>query len=309
MSNGYLPEGRLLHTKENREVCASLASLQEAMHTEQVLEGRTILCTPEHDLSVRVGKFFGLIPREEVALGIREGTTREIAILTCVGKPISFVVSGIETDGSLRLSRRRAQELALSHLLGQPPGSVLPATITHMEGFGAFVDIGCGIISMIGIENCSVSRIPHPAYRFSVGQNIFAVITDIDRTVGRLYLSHKELLGTWLQNAAAFSPGMTVPGLVRGIKPYGSFIELTPNLTGLSDRTEGLSENDAVSVYIKAILPEQMKIKLSIIQKLAKPNAPAPLSYFITEGQVSHWLYSPPACTRCRIERSFSAMV
>lgn len=305
MSNPYLPEGRLLHTKENREACASLPSLQAALYTERVLEGRTVLCTPEHDLSVRVGQFFGRIPREEVALGIREGTAREIAILSCVGKPTAFVVCGIESDGTLRLSRRRAQELALSHLMALPRGTVLPATVTHMEGFGVFVDIGCGNVSMIGIENCSVSRISHPACRFSEGQNIFTVITDIDRSIGRLYLSHKELLGTWLENAAAFSPGMTVSGFVRGIKSYGTFIELTPNLTGLSDRTEGLLENDVVSVYIKAILPEQMKIKLSIIQKLTKPQTPDSLSYFITDGQVSHWLYSPPGCTRTRIERSF----
>ncbi len=305
MSNPYLPEGRLLQKKENREVCATLRSLQEAIQTERVLEGRTILCTPEHDLSVRVGQFFGRIPREEAALGIREGTAREIAILSCVGKPISFVVRGIETNGTLLLSRRRAQELASSHLLSLPRGTVLPATVTHMEGFGAFVDLGCGVTSMIGIENCSVSRISHPACRFSVGQNIFVILSDSDPAIGRLYLSHKELLGTWLENAALFSAGMTVSGFVRGIKSYGTFIELTPNLTGLSDPTEGLSENDAVSVYIKAVLPEQMKIKLSVIQKLTPPNTPTPLSYFITEGQVSHWLYSPPGCKRIRIERSF----
>ncbi|MFQ9410391.1 MAG: hypothetical protein ACLR1T_04200 [Evtepia gabavorous] len=44
--------------------------------------------------------------------------------------------------------------------------------MTHLEGFGAFVDVGCGVVSLIGIENCSVSRISHPARRFTVGQEI-----------------------------------------------------------------------------------------------------------------------------------------
>ena len=92
--------------------------------------------------------------------------------------------------------------------------------MTHLAGFGAFVDVGCGVVSMIGIENCSVSRISHPARRFTVGQEIYTVLTGTDRSLGRLYLSHKELLGTWQENAARFSPGMTVTGWVRGVQPW-----------------------------------------------------------------------------------------
>ncbi len=308
MSNLYLPEGRLLHTPENRAVCAHLDALHRAMEEETVLEGRAVLCTPDHDLSVAVGPFAGRIPREEAALGIREGTAREIAILSRVGKPIAFTVTGIASAGeapTLLLSRRRAQELALGRLLDCPPGQVLPATVTHLEGFGAFVDVGCGFVSMIGIENCSVSRISHPACRFTVGQEIYVLLTGADRDLGRVYLSHKELLGTWEENAARFSPGMTVPGWVRGVKPYGSFIELAPNFTGLADQTGGLAENDRVSVYIKAILPDRMKVKLSVLSKLEPSSKPEPLFYFITSGQLRRWAYSPAECTRTRIVREY----
>ena len=165
MSNLYLPEGRLLHTPENQAAWETLSSLRQAMEQETVLEGRAVLCTPGHDLLVNLGPFTGTIPREEAALGIREGTAREIAILSRVGKPISFTVTGVAEGAppQLTLSRRRAQELALAELLRCPPGTVLPATVTHLEGFGAFVDVGCGVVSLIGIENCSVSRISHPA--------------------------------------------------------------------------------------------------------------------------------------------------
>ena len=174
MSNLYLPEGRLLHTPENQAAWETLSSLRQAMEQETVLEGRAVLCTPGHDLLVNLGPFTGTIPREEAALGIREGTAREIAILSRVGKPISFTVTGVAEGAppQLTLSRRRAQELALAELLRCPPGTVLPATVTHLEGFGAFVDVGCGVVSLIGIENCSVSRISHPARRFTVGQDI-----------------------------------------------------------------------------------------------------------------------------------------
>ena len=171
---------------------------------------------------------------------------------------------------------------------------MLPATVTHLAGFGAFVDVGCGVVSMIGIENCSVSRISHPFCKFTAGQEIYTVLTGADRSLGRLYLSHKELLGTWQENAARFSPGMTVTGWVRGVQPYGTFVELAPNLTGLADQTEGLREDDRVSVYLKAILPDRMKVKLTILQTLPPQSAPDPLPYFITAGHLSRWVYSPP---------------
>lgn len=177
--------------------------------------------------------------------------------------------------------------------------------MTHLEGFGAFVDVGCGVVSLIGIENCSVSRISHPARRFTVGQEIYTVLTGSDPDQGRLFLSHKELLGTWLENVARFSPGMTVAGWVRGVKSYGTFVELTPNLTGLADQTEGLAEDDRVSVYIKAILPDRMKIKLTLIHRLEPEPGPEPLSYFITSGQLSRWDYSPPGRLAHKIQTVF----
>ena len=305
----YFPEGRLIRTPENRSACASLPALRRAAEQETILEGQAVLCTPDHDLTVAVGDFIGTIPREEAALGIREGTAREIAILSRVGKPVCFVLTGFDFLGEaprLLLSRRRAQERALDRLLHTAPGAVLPATVTRLERFGAFVDVGCGVISMIGVEACSVSRIDHPARRFSAGQEIYAVLTGTDRKKGRLYLSHKELLGTWQENAEGFSPGMTVPATVRGVMPYGAFLELTPNLTGLSDRSDGLSENDRVSVFIKGILPDKMKIKLTVLEKLPPLPAPEPLRYYITEGSLRRWQYSPDSCRNARIETCFS---
>ena len=50
----------------------------------------------------------------------------------------------------------------MDHILTHwTPGLVVPATVTHLEPFGAFVDIGCGAPSMIGVERLSVSRIAH----------------------------------------------------------------------------------------------------------------------------------------------------
>ena len=305
MSHRYPPEGGLLHTPANRTATATLAALAACRAEETVVEGRAVLCTPGHDLVVRLGPFTGTIPRQEAALGIREGTVREIAILSRVGKPVACTVTGVGEEGEVLLSRRRAQELALTALMALPAGTVLPAVVTHLEGFGAFVDVGCGVTSMIGIENCSVSRIAHPDRRFVPGQAIYALLTGRDRDLGRLYLSHKELLGTWAENAAPFRTDMTVPGIVRGVKEYGAFVELTPNLSGLAERDPRLTEGARVSVYLKAILPERMKIKLLVIEPLPTLNTPQPLHYFIREGRLEHWKYAPPGCVKVGMETIF----
>ena len=291
MTQRFLPEGRLLTTKENRDACAGPDRLRDAMRRGDILEGMTLLCGPGHDLTVQVGEFTGSIPREEAALGIAEGTTREIAILSRVGKPICFTVESV--DGGLILSRRRAQERALAHILDTwRPGDVIPATVTHLEPFGAFVDVGCGIPSLLSPEQISVSRISHPRQRFDPGDEIFAVVTGLDPDQGRVRLSHKALLGTWAENAALFTPGMTVPGIVRGVKSYGVFVELTPNLTGLAEPCPGLEENQRVSVYVKAIQPDKRKVKLLVIDRLSPAPPPKP-RYFVTGGHLDGWRYLP----------------
>ena len=285
------PEGRLIDTEDNRQALLNRAALEAAWRRQTILEGIAVRCDPEHQLYIQCGDFHGIIPREECALGIREGTTRDIAILTCVGKPTSFVITGFE-GGTPQLSRRRAQELALEQLLQAVPGDILPATVTHLEPYGAFVDIGCGVPSLIPLKAISVSRISHPGCRFQPGQQIYALVREVLPDQGRIQLSHKELLGTWAENAAAFLPGETVTGIVRSVMDYGIFVELTPNLTGLAEPLEGFQVGDTVSVYIKSILPEKRKIKLAIISHATPLSQPLPPVYAHTQGHMENWSYS-----------------
>ncbi len=291
----YLPEGFRLHTPENRWVNTP-AAMDQAAEEEQILEGIVTRCDCAHNLVVDCNGITGLIPRSEAALGLSSGRTREIALLSRVGKPVCFQVIG-EGDGQYLFSRARVQQKALNYLMENLlPGDVICARVTHLEPFGAFVDIGCGLTSLVGIEHISVSRIAHPAERFYPGQWIQVAVRGVDPSMGRVHLTHRELLGTWLENARRFSPGETVSGVVRGNEDYGVFVELSPNLSGLAERKEGVASGDGVSVYIKSILPEKMKVKLILIDKLEKAPSTLirPEDYQITQGRLQHFLYSPP---------------
>lgn len=183
----------------------------------------------------------------------------------------------------------------LAHL---QPGMVLTCCVTHLETFGAFLDIGCGIVAMLPVEHISVSRISHPKDRFCVGQKILAAVLSIDREKRRITMTHRELLGTLMENASYFRPGETVRGVVRSIQSYGSFVELTPNLSGLTEIHENLKTGDSVSVFIKSMDPSRMKIKLQFIAKLPDVPEAEPLRYYVTDGALTHWVYSPPGCSK-----------
>ena len=302
----FTPEGTLLNTPTNREILATPTGLERAMNNGTVVEGRVTLCDSCLRLHVDLGCAEGIVEPED-AVYCRLGEERkDIAIITRVGKPIAFRILSMENrDGRLlaRLSRRLAQQSCVNHLRScLRVGDILPARVTHMEPFGAFLDIGCGVSSLLSVDCISVSRISHPKDRLSCGDELFVIVKSIDRESGRIYVSLRELLGSWEENAARFEAGQTVTGIVRSVESYGIFVELTPNLAGLAELREGC-EGEArtrigksVAVYIKSIVPERMKIKLVLIDAkiselpLTKPR------YFVDPRVTKHidrWVYSP----------------
>ena len=294
----FKPEGQLITTEENRRYLSSPFSLREAYYSEAFLEGRVTRCDSEHNLHIDLGCMKGIIPRNEGALGIEDGSVRDIALISRVNKPVVFVITGFVTEENgetvAMLSRRRVQQECMeSYISALRAGDIIPATVSHIEGFGVFCDIGAGLSALMPIDSISISRIPHPSARFSAGQSIKAVVKSID-SAGRITLSHKELLGTWEQNAAQFSVGETVPGIVRSVEKYGIFVELTPNLAGLAEFSEGIEPGCHAGVYIKSIIPSKMKIKLIIVDSFAADYPAEPLKYFLESGRIDHWLYSPP---------------
>ncbi len=299
--NGFYPEGWQSLSFENKKGTFTMAALTEAQLKETVLEAPVTMCDALHNLIVDLGGVKGIIPREEGAIGISDGTTRDIALISRVGKTVCFCITELRTDAAGKtvavLSRRRAQELCRQHLLfSKQPGDIVDARVTHLESFGAFCDIGCGNIALLPIDAISISRISHPRDRFQVGDAIRVVIKSIAGD-GKITLSHKELLGTWEENAALFSAGQTVSGVIRSVEEYGVFVELTPNLAGLAEPRSDATVGQQASVYIKSMIREKMKIKLIIIDTFDSDFSP-PIRYFYEEGQLEEWNYSPADCRK-----------
>lgn len=311
MVKTYMPEGMLLGTAQNRELISSGRSgLERAMSAGTILESTALLCDSDMNLHVDLHGITGIIPRSEVYCTRDGEPIKDIAVITRVGKPVCFKITSFEERGGRAyaiLSRREAQiECIRNYVSDLIPGDIIRSRVTHLESFGAFVDIGCGIIALLTVDSISVSRFSHPRDRLYCGMVINTVVRSFDVERGRIFVSMRELLGTWEENAAVFSAGQTVAGIIRSVESYGVFVELAPNLAGLAELREDMPDlSDScgrlAAVYIKSIIPERMKIKLVLIDSYKGEMGAPKLEYFVDCDKTLHidrWRYSPPMCPK-----------
>ncbi|MBQ5995665.1 MAG: 30S ribosomal protein S1 [Clostridia bacterium] len=296
----YMPEGYCYRQEINKKYLTGELPAEKAFREGVYLEARPYMCDSKHNLHFRLGGIKGFMPYEECAEGIREGKTRDIAVISRVNKPTGFYIKELPSQGEAVavLSRTlRQEECRKNYISRLVPGDIINACVTHIEPFGAFCDIGSGINALLPIDSISVSRIPTPFARFRAGDRIKAVVKEVDGS-GRVTLTHRELLGTWQENADRFNVGETVTGIVRSVESYGIFVELAPNLAGLAEYVPSVSAGQTASVFIKSINPERMKFKLIIIDAQSLPSHRVPCRYFLTEGHIDRWEYSPPSADR-----------
>ena len=112
------------------------------------------------------------------------------------GEMVEAVVLGINAE-----ERRIA--LGLKQALGDPweeaqkkyaPGAVVEGPVTSLTNFGCFVDLGSGIEGMIHVSDITrEKRLNHPREALTVGQNVRAVVLELDKERRRVKLGIKQL--------------------------------------------------------------------------------------------------------------------
>ena len=249
----------------------SLEELNNVKKTGEIIEGLVTKCDANYNLYVDLGKnLTGIMPREEVEmLNLAEdGKTKPSLCINKVNKIVQFKVKDIDANDTIFLSRKEVEKDSINWIKNDlQEGEVLGGIVRNIQNYGAFVEIGGGIVGLLHIEDMSVARIKTPAERFDVGQRVDIMVKSIDKEKGRVILTHKELLGTWEENVKKYEEGSTVVGIAREVEKSknGIFVELMPNLVGLADYKEDIQYGEKVSVFIKKILFDKKKIKLVIL--------------------------------------------
>ena len=91
----FYPEGC---RKSLAKTFESVEEIKNAMMKNEIIEGKVLLCDREHNLHIDLGAIRGIIQREEGALGIDDGTVRDIALISKVGKNVCFNIMGFQRD-------------------------------------------------------------------------------------------------------------------------------------------------------------------------------------------------------------------
>lgn len=216
------------------------------------------------------------------------------AIVSKVGSNICAFIENIDTENnSVTLNRRSLHNWYKRNILeNMEVGRIFETEILSIAPFGLFVDMGYGVVGLLPLNDISIARLPKLDNLFKIGDKLNVIYKG--KNQGGYVVTHKELLGTWEENVKDFTEGEVVLGIIRDIKPYGAFIEITPNLTGLADIMENNSYEigQSITVLFKSYNVEKQKVKLHIVKVSDveyKPN----YVYKISSGIMKEWVYTP----------------
>jgi small subunit ribosomal protein S1 len=116
-----------------------------------------------------------------------------------------------------------------------PVGAKVRGKIVSITDYGCFVELEQGIEGLIHISEMSWSkRTKHPSKIVSVGEEIEAVVLDVNPNERRMSLSLRQALSNpWESLPERFAPGTIVEGRVRNLTDFGAFIEIEDGIDGL----------------------------------------------------------------------------
>jgi small subunit ribosomal protein S1 len=170
-----------------------------------------------------------------------------------------------------------------------PVGTIVKGVVRNITNFGVFVGIEEKIDGLIHVSDISWKhRVTHPSEFFKKGQEIEAVVLNVDVENEKFSLGIKQIeKNPWDDLSQRYALGSTVTGKITNFTDFGIFMEIEEGIEGLvhiseisqkrvKTSSELYSIGDTVSAVVKSIDPKSKKIRLSI-KELEAP-APAPTS-------------------------------
>ena len=162
--------------------------------------------------------------------------TRPSDVLT-LGQDIEAVVLGVnKEDQKISLGVRQLEpnpwdEIEQRYVIGKQ----VRGQVRNMTAYGAFVELEEGIDGMVHVSDLSWNKkINHPSEVLKKGDEVDAVVIDIDKANQRISLGVKQLeTDPWKEIESKFKVGDVVKGTVSKIANFGAFIELPGAIDGL----------------------------------------------------------------------------
>jgi small subunit ribosomal protein S1 len=206
--------------------------------------------------------------------------------LVKVGEEIDVVVLKFDRETErVSLGTKQLTEDPWVHVPGKyPAGSRVAGRVTNVTDYGAFVELEEGVEGLVHVSEMSWSKkVKNPSKLVSPGDQVEAVVSDVNPDARRISLSLKDTLpDPWESVIQKYAIGSRVQGKVRNLTDFGAFVEIEEGVDGLvhvSDMSwtkrikhpsEVLKKGDEVEAIITSIDEENRRISLSI--KEFQPN-------------------------------------
>jgi small subunit ribosomal protein S1 len=277
-SNIVLSRKSVLEKQNSDRKGETLKSLDEGI----IVEGQVKNIT-EYGVFIDLGGLDGLLHITDMSWG-RIQNPNEIFK---VGDSIQVKVLKFDRD-------RERVSLGYKQLIPDPwatvneryhTGQRVKGKVVSLTDYGAFVELEVGVEGLVHVSEMSWSkRVKHPSKLLSTGQEIEAVVLEIDPNNRRISLGIKQIeANPWDTLPERYNVGQRVRGRVRNLTDFGAFVEIEDGIDGLvhvSDiswtkrvkhPSEALKKNQEVEAIITAIDTDNRRLSLSI--KDLEPNA------------------------------------
>ena len=161
-----------------------------------------------------------------------------------------------------------------------PIGTRVKGKIVSLTDYGAFVKLKPGVEGLIHVSEMSWSkRVKHPSKVLNVGDEIEAMVLQVDTGERRISLGLKQVEpNPWQQLADKYETGARIEGTVRNLTDFGAFVEVEEGIDGLihiSDMSwskrvahpsEVLKKGDTVDAVVLSIDAENQRLSLGLKQ-------------------------------------------
>lgn len=196
------------------------------------------------------------------------GKTLMLKIIEVNEKKERLILSG--TAGQAEKRRQ------LLHNLHE--GDVVNGHVVNIKDYGAFVDIGHGLIGLLHRSKISWDKVSHPTDILTVGEEVEVLVEDIELERERFSLNRKALMPSpWQKVAADYDVGDLVAGVITAVIEYGAFVRLACGVEGLLHQNEMnlrldskpsdiLQLGDDVLVRIVSLEADRERLSLSMRQ-------------------------------------------
>jgi small subunit ribosomal protein S1 len=165
-----------------------------------------------------------------------------------------------------------------------PLGSRVKGKVVSLTDYGAFIELVEGVEGLIHVSEMSwTKKIRHPAKLMNIGEEVEAVVADVNVPNRRISLSLKALeQNPWDTISERYPVGTVIEGRVRNLTDFGAFVEVEEGIDGLihiSDMSwhrrlkhpsEVLKKGDTVKARVINVDGDNQRLSLSIREFL--PN-------------------------------------